>query len=120
MPVVLNPHFGKLDTRPLLTATIAAKELGHVEATTKALFSGMWIDRSGFENDATIIALLDKYGVPQPTEIVALGRDKGEALTTLIGAAETDGSFGVPSFLYDGQLYFGNDRMMFLEEALAA
>jgi len=26
--------------------------------------------------------------------------------------------FGAPSFVVDGELYFGNDRLIFLEQAL--
>lgn len=118
VPVVMNPHFGKLDTRPLLTATIAAKELGHEQPCAAALFAGMWVEQWGFENDAAMATLLEKHIVPQAAEIVALGRDRQEPLTNLIDAAEADGAFGVPSFVYDGQLYFGNDRIMFLEDAL--
>jgi 2-hydroxychromene-2-carboxylate isomerase len=120
IPVVMNPLFGKLDTRPLLTATIAAKELGHEKAAAKALFAGMWVEQSDFADDTTLIGLLERHGVPDAAAIVALGKERREALTGLIDAAEADGAFGVPSFVYAGQLFFGNDRMMFLEEALAS
>lgn len=119
-PVVMNPLFGKLDTRHLLTATIAAKELRHEKAATKALFAGMWVEQSNFADDETLITLLDRHAVPDAATIVALGKERQEALTVLIDAAEADGAFGVPSFVYAGQLFFGNDRMMFLEEALAS
>ena len=120
VPVVMNPLFGKLDTRPLLTATIAAKEMGHEQAAAKALFAGMWVERSDFADDHTVIALLERHAVPDAARIVALGKERREALAALIDAAEADGAFGVPSFFYAGQLFFGNDRMMFLEEALAS
>lgn len=120
IPVVMNPLFGKLDTRPMLTATIAAKELGHEKAAAKALFAGMWVEQSNFADDTTMIGLLDRHAVPEAPAIVALGKERREALTALIDAAEADGAFGVPSFVYEGQLFFGNDRMMFLEEALAS
>jgi 2-hydroxychromene-2-carboxylate isomerase len=120
IPVVMNPLFGKLDTRPLLTTAIAAKELGHARAATKALFVGMWVEQSDFADDATLIGLFERHAVPDAAAVVALGKEKREELTELIDAAEADGAFGVPSFVYAGQLFFGNDRMMFLEEALAS
>ena len=120
VPVKMNPLFGKLDTRSLLTATIAAKELGYGKAAAKALFAGMWLEQSDFAGDETLIALLERYAVPDAAAIVALGKERRDALTALIDAAEADGAFGVPSFVYAGQLFFGNDRMMFLEEALAS
>jgi 2-hydroxychromene-2-carboxylate isomerase len=120
VPVVMNPLFGKLDTRPLLTATIAAKELGYAKAAAKALFAGMWVEQSNFADDRTMIELLERHAVPDAAMIVALGKERREALAALIDAAEADGAFGVPSFVYEGQLFFGNDRMMFLEEALAS
>jgi 2-hydroxychromene-2-carboxylate isomerase len=119
VPVVMNPLFGKLDTRPLLTTTIAAKELGHEKAAAKALFAGMWVEQSNFVDDRTMIELFERHAVPDAAIIVALGNERREALAALIDAAEADRAFGVPSFVYEGQLFFGSDRMMFLEEALA-
>ncbi len=120
VPVVMNPLFGKLDTRPLLTAAIAAKELGQARAAIQALFAGMWVEQCTFAGDEAMLTLLERHAVPDAAAIVALGKERREALEALIDAAEADGAFGVPSFVYAGQLFFGNDRMMFLEEALAA
>jgi len=120
VPVVMNPLFGKLDTRPLLTTAIAAAELGQARVATRALFAGMWVEQCAFADDAAIIALLERHAVPDAAAIVALGKERRETLTAMTDEAEADGAFGVPSFVYEGQLFFGNDRMTFLEEALAA
>lgn len=120
VPVVMNPLFGKLDTRPLLTAAIAAKELGQARAAIRALFAGMWVEQCAFAGDEAMLTLLERHAVPDAAAIVALAKERREALDTLIEAAEADGAFGVPSFVYEGQLFFGNDRMMFLEEAVTA
>lgn len=120
VPVVMNPLFGKLDTRPLLTAAIAAKELGQARAAMQALFAGMWVEQCAFANDEAMVALLERHAVPDAAAIVALGKERRETLEALIDAAEADGAFGVPSFVYASELFFGNDRMIFLEEALAA
>lgn len=119
VPAVMNPVFGRLDTRPLLMTAIAADKLGKARPCVAALFKGMWVEKCTFENDGVVIALLEKHGVPNASEIVRAGKEMTAALTSLTDAAERDGAFGVPSFVVDGALYFGNDRMQFLEEALA-
>lgn len=119
VPVVMNPVFGAFDTRPLLMTAIAAGKMRQTQLCVTALFQGMWAEKCTFESDAVLIALLEKHGVRQASDIVLMGKDMTNDLTHLIDAAERDGAFGVPSFVVEGSLYFGNDRMQFLEEALA-
>lgn len=38
----------------------------------------------------------------------------------MLRAQQTDGIFGVPSFVYQGQLYWGHDRMGLLREQAVA
>lgn len=119
VPVVMNPVFGAFDTRPLLMTAIAAGKRGQERTCVAALFQGMWAEKCAFDSDSVLIALLEKHGVPNASDIVLAGKEMSGDLTRLIDAAERDGAFGVPSFVVDGALYFGNDRMQFLEEALA-
>ena len=49
------------------------------------------------------------------------GRGEAEAeLDALVEEAVSAGVFGVPSFTIAGKLFFGNDRLDFLEQALRA
>jgi 2-hydroxychromene-2-carboxylate isomerase len=120
VPIVPNPHFRKIDKKPLLEAGIAAVAAGQGEAFTRAIFEGVWVKGSAFESREAIIALLNDGGVTNPEALLSAGAGMADQLEANIAEAEAHGVFGTPSMIIDGQLYFGNDRMMFVEEALAA
>jgi 2-hydroxychromene-2-carboxylate isomerase len=118
VPVVMNPIFGRFDTRPLLQTAISAKADGQAKAAVAALFQAMWVDKSTFESDDVIVALLKRHGVANADSLVAASKEQSDDLARLTEEAEADGAFGAPSFVVDGALFFGNDRIDFVEEAL--
>jgi len=62
--------------------------------------------------------ILKDGGVSQVEAILA-GLAAGRAtIDANIEDAAKAGVFGAPSFVVDGELYFGNDRLIFLEQAL--
>ena len=71
-------------------------------------------------DDAELGQLLTEAGVTQ-VEAILQGREAGVArIAANVEAAAVDGVFGAPSFVVEGQLFFGNDRLSFLEQALPA
>lgn len=120
VPFAPNPHFRRIDKTPLLLGAIAAERAGHGSAYANAVFEGVWARGAAFENPAVTIALLRAGGVVDAHDIMATGATLADALEANITEAEAKGIFGTPSVIVDGQLYFGNDRMTFVEAALAA
>jgi 2-hydroxychromene-2-carboxylate isomerase len=120
VPFALNPHFRTINKIPLLLGAIAADDAGQGDAYAKAVFEGVWRKAFAFETPEATLGLLTDAGITGAADIMAAGATLGDRLEANIAQAEADGIFGVPSFVVDGELFFGNDRMMFLEEALAA
>jgi 2-hydroxychromene-2-carboxylate isomerase len=110
----------KVDNERLLAGAAIAVEAGEAAAYADAVYQGVWGAGPVLADDATLGEVLRKAGLGCIEAILA-GRERGEAIIAAnVKAAAETGVFGAPSFTVDGQLYFGNDRLGFLEEALAA
>jgi 2-hydroxychromene-2-carboxylate isomerase len=120
VPIKPNPRFTEVDMRPLLLGAIAAEQLGRQRPYAAAVFRGVWVDQVQFETDEELRTVLEKGGVGGPDEIMETRKLVEEEAKRLVDEAVEAGAFGVPTFVHDGQLYFGNDRIAFLEQALTA
>lgn len=113
-----HPKFGTFSTEPLLLAALSAEEQGILEAFSKAAFEAVWVNQSDLGSDDAIISWLGAAGIGEP-EAIWSNRDQYRLkLFANQEAAIRDGVFGVPSFVSQGELYFGNDRLHFLEAGL--
>jgi 2-hydroxychromene-2-carboxylate isomerase len=110
----------KIDDERLLAGAAIAGELGEIEAYTRAVFGAVWGDGPAIADDGVLAQVLGAGGVSQVDAVLA-ERERGAAIIEANGKAAAEaGVFGTPSFIVDGELFFGNDRLNFLEEALAA
>jgi 2-hydroxychromene-2-carboxylate isomerase len=99
-------------------AEAEGERAGHrfaLEVFRKRFGEGLDIGRDEVVADAATRAGLD------PDAILAAGRDptlRREVSDGWRRASERDGIFGVPSFVFAGRLYWGQDRMHFLRGAV--
>jgi 2-hydroxychromene-2-carboxylate isomerase len=99
-------------------ACLAAEQQGALVACCRALFAMIFAE--GVPLDAAAIdALPARLGL----DVAALRRDFNAPETrarheALIDEAEARGAFGVPTFFFDGRMFWGNDRLPLLEAAL--
>ncbi len=119
VPFAPNPHFQTIDTAPLLLGSVAAEKVGQARDYVRAVFEGVWVKSAAFADDDELETLLKDAGVSQVAEILEGRSQAGETQAVYQQAAEAAGVFGVPSMVIGNELYFGNDRFDFLEEALA-
>jgi len=118
LPYDPHPDYPLRPSRALRSCVYAA-ERGCADAFVRAVMQGYWFEKKDISDLAVLQDMADAAGLgPRPlAEIVA---DEGYKRAV---AANTDDAiassvFGVPSFLFDGKLYFGSDRMDLLEAAL--
>jgi 2-hydroxychromene-2-carboxylate isomerase len=116
-----NPHF-PINTLTLMRGAVGYQALGgrfldYVELA----FRGMWVDAENLGDPAVLAAVLARAGFA-PEEFQAMVADPAvkARLKENTDAAIARGVFGAPSFIVDGQLYWGQDRLSFVEEALAS
>lgn len=120
VPLRFNPHF-PINTLMLMRA-VTGIQLRHPErfaAFIDCLFKALWVDGRSLDDPATVASVLAENGFV-PEEVLALTADE-EVKAVL--KANTDkavqrGVFGAPSMFVDNQLFFGQDRLEFVREAL--
>ncbi len=114
-----NPHFQTIDDDRLLLGAVAAEKVGQAKEYVRAVFEGVWVKSAAFADDDELKALLRNAGVSEIAEIFEGIQHAAATQAVYQQAAEAAGVFGVPSMVVNDELYFGNDRFDFLEEALA-
>ncbi len=121
VPLNFNPHF-PINTLLLMRA-VTGMQLRHPERFLDfidCLFRALWVDKRNLNDPATVAAVLTENGF-DPTEILALTNDEEikAALKDKTEQALQRGVFGAPSIFVDNQLFFGQDRLDFVLEALS-
>jgi 2-hydroxychromene-2-carboxylate isomerase len=121
VPLKFNPHF-PINTLMLMRA-VTGMQLRHPErfaAFLDCLFKAIWVEGRNLDEPTTVAAVLSENGF-NPQEVLALTADEEikAALKDNTEKAVQRGVFGAPSMFVDNQLYFGQDRLDFVLEALS-
>ncbi|MFL1526039.1 2-hydroxychromene-2-carboxylate isomerase [Pseudomonas sp. O230] len=120
VPLKFNPHF-PINTLMLMRA-VTGMQLHHPErfqAFIDCLFKALWVEGRSLDDPATVVSVLTQNGF-DPNEVLALTADDDvkAALKNNTEKAVQRGVFGAPSMFIDNQLFFGQDRLDFVIEAL--
>ena len=118
VPLNFNPHF-PINTLNLMRGAIAAQRLECLDAYLAAMYDAVWVDGKNMGEGEVIAAALDEAGLDAQA-IMALSQDpevKAELISNTEAAVER-GLFGAPTLFMDGEMYFGQDRLDFIEAAL--
>ncbi|RON48262.1 2-hydroxychromene-2-carboxylate isomerase [Pseudomonas frederiksbergensis] len=121
VPLKFNPHF-PINTLMLMRA-VMGMQLRHPErfkAFIDCLFTALWVEGRSLDDPATVAAVLTQNGF-DPNEVLALTADEEvkAALKANTEKAVKRGVFGAPSMFIDNRLFFGQDRLDFVVEALS-
>lgn len=117
-----NPHF-PVNTLPLMRGAVGLQMKGDADAFLRyvdAMFRAMWVDERNLAEPAEIGRVLSEAGLDAEAfqQMIADQSVKDE-LKRRTESAVARGVFGAPSFIVGDTLYFGQDRLHFVEEALA-
>lgn len=120
VPLKYNPNF-PINTLMLMRA-VTGMQLRHpqrFQAFIDCLFHALWVEARSLDEPATVAAVLTHNGF-DPAQVLALTADEEvkAALKANTEQAVARGVFGAPSMFVDNQLYFGQDRLDFVIEAL--
>jgi 2-hydroxychromene-2-carboxylate isomerase len=115
-----SPYFGAFDPALSHQGAIVAADHGCLSQYNQALFDAVWVKAINLGDIESFIAHLESYGLTnakqlledaaQPSIVTRYHNNNRRAVEA--------GVFGTPTFAVGGELFFGNDRLDFLEEFL--
>jgi 2-hydroxychromene-2-carboxylate isomerase len=115
-----NPFF------PINTLTLMRGALGlqmrdpsRMAPYVEAVYGAIWVDGSNMNDPAVVGEVLKAAGF-DPQALLALAADPQvkEALKAATQEAVARGVFGAPTFFVGGEMYWGQDRLDFVQDAL--
>ena len=122
VPLIHNPHF-PINTLTLMRAAVGLQmrndpRFGDYMA---AMFKAIWVDAKNLNDPATVGAVLQSAGF-DAAAMLALASDATvkEQLKTVTQTAVERGIFGAPTFFVGDHMFWGQDRLDFVREALMA
>ena len=114
-----NPNF-PINTLTLMRAAIAAQEEGVFDAYLETGMRAMWEDGVNMGDPDTFAATLNAAGLDGDGLLSASQTPAiKKALMENTSDAVERGVFGIPSFFWKGELYFGKETLREIESDLA-
>lgn len=122
IPFRQNPHF------PINTLTLMRMATGlrwrepqRFLPYVDAVYRAIWVDALDMNDPVVVAGVLRQAGF-EPEALLALAGDAQvkQRLKDDTQEAVARGVFGAPTFFVDGEMYWGQDRLDFVKEALEA
>ena len=121
IPLTLEPAFYPVDRTPASLAVIAARDIGPHAALSlsHAILRAIWQEDLDISNWELLERLANASGLNGAALIGAARTPTvAEAYRQDTEAAIETGVFGAPTWVVDGERFWGQDRLDFLEERL--
>jgi 2-hydroxychromene-2-carboxylate isomerase len=122
VPLAMNPHF-PINTLMLMRGAcgLLMRRPDDFRRYVDAMFHAMWVAPRNLGDPAELATVLTEAGFDAEA-FMALVADPGVKahLVVRTEASVARGAFGAPTFFVGQQMFFGQDRLDFVREALAA
>jgi 2-hydroxychromene-2-carboxylate isomerase len=119
VPFQFNPHVFAADQSLALRAAMVAQDQGVEDAYNRAIFGAFWVEGLDVNDRARLGERLDAGGLDGNALLEAASEARyGERLAENTETAAQRGIFGSPTFIVGDDVFFGNDRLEFLEQRL--
>lgn len=116
-----EPDFAKIDSRLMALACVAARRLGPGQIFARRLFKACFAETSAPGSGADLAKLAREASMDEAAFLTALhAPDTAAQLHANIDQAVAAGAFGVPTFVVDGEQFWGQDRLPLLRDYLMA
>lgn len=120
VPFNRNPHF-PINTLQLMRGATAALEDGMVETYNAAVFPAIWVDAKNMNDPIIVAEVLHAAGFDADRFAHRIAEDTvKDKLKAVTEEAVERGVFGAPSMFIGDEMFFGQDRLDFVAERLAA
>jgi len=121
VPLVVNPHFPIITLMLMRGATgVQMRMPQRLQDYLRGVFHALWVDPQNLNDPALTAKALSDAGF-DPAQILALANeaDVKAQLRATTDEAVARGAFGAPTMYVGEQMFFGQDRLDFVREALA-
>lgn len=113
----MNPIFPQNTVNALRLALVAQRE-GCFDSVHQALFDAMWVQQKDLSDLECLGEIATSAGMSK-SAVEDIGSDTiKDELRKNTDEAVSRGAFGAPTFFVGDEMFFGNDRFAFIEEAL--
>jgi len=122
IPLNLQPQHFPVPEAPASKLVLASQDAGQdAGPLLGAIFKAVWADEMNVSDEATLVALADSCDLDGPA-LLEVSHDPSfdTAFAATTQAAITRGVFGYPSYIFKDELFWGQDRLEFVERALSA
>ena len=120
VPFRHNPHF-PINTLVLMRGALGLqmREPQRMVPYVDAVYRAIWVDAKNMNDPATVVAVQQQAGFV-PDHLLALTADPAvkDELKVVTQEAVARGAFGAPTFFVGDQMFWGQDRLDFVKEAL--
>jgi 2-hydroxychromene-2-carboxylate isomerase len=120
VPLNMNPHF-PVNTLLLMRGAIGLQMTNDPRFNDycRAVFHAIWVDSLNMNDPATVGAALQQAGF-NVDELLALANNQTtkDALKAATQTAVERGIFGAPTFFVGNEMFWGQDRLEFVTQAL--
>jgi len=120
VPMRFNPHF-PINTLQLMRAAVAVQSRmpGRFVDYVTAVFESTWVEARNMGDPATVAEVLQRAGFDVKA-ILDLASDPAvkESLKSNTEEAVRRGAFGAPTMFVGKEMFFGQDRLDFVRDAL--
>ena len=114
-----HPRLLEIDASRLLRATLVAGQLGAMPMAVDAIFNAFWSVPAPLATAAEVAALLGAAGLDAKALESRMDSPAAQALLEEATAgAASRGVFGAPTLFVGDDMFFGNDRLHFVQARL--
>jgi carboxymethylenebutenolidase len=120
-PLHLKPRHHPVDPMLASQLIIAVDDtLGSERALdlAGALMKAVWVEERNVADEVALAAILGECGLDNGLLAAARGPEAARHYREYTQQAIDAGVFGAPSYVLDGEIFWGQDRLEFLERAL--
>ena len=117
--LAFNPHF-PINTITMMRGAIWAQEQGILSKYCDAMFQAMWVDQINMGDIEELVKVLKTIDInPEQFQAAVSNQAVKDQLRASTEEAVAKGAFGAPTLFVGEEMFFGQDRLDFVEEALS-
>jgi len=121
-PMNLQPNYFPVNPDDAAQLIIAVDQLDGTDAAMRMagrILRGVWVDQRNIADARDLAKILAEEGLPARRLDDAMTQAVHERYEADTERAIAAGVFGAPSYVVDGELFWGQDRLDFLQRRLA-